>query len=259
MPRFPALPAIAWLAFGPAAATGQLSNIPEVRYPLLTASAGNAEGFVPAGWRLEQQVQGDLNGDGRADIAFVVRMADPANLVRHDILGENPLDTNPRILGIVFAGPGDGYRLAAQARTLIPRREIPVQTDPLDPEDHGLEIARGTLKLRLSRFMSAGGWGAGSTSFTLRWQGGAFRLIGFDYSNVQRNTGCMTAFSLNYLTRRVRLNAGYIDSDEEGEVRWQTLPARPLRAIGEIGSGLEFDPEGLISGYPIDCPDRSDG
>lgn len=257
MPRFPRLPLLA-LTLGTTAAHGQGPVIPDVRYPTLPARAANAEGFVPSGWRLEQQAGGDLDGDGRADIAFVVRMNDPANIVRHNILGEDPFNTNPRMLGIAFATPDGGYRLAVQDRALIPRREIPAQADMLDPEDRGLEIARGTLKLKFTRFMSAGSWSAGSTSFTFRWQAGAFRLIGFDHVNVQRNTGCMVTFSLNYLTRRARLEAAYIDSEGAGDVRWQRLPARPLRAIAEIGNGLEFDSEGMISRYPIDCAERGD-
>lgn len=257
MLRFPRSTLLAF-AIGATAAHGQGPVIPEIRYPALPARGANAEGFVPSGWRLDQQAAGDLDGDGRADIAFVVRMNDSANIVRHDILGEDPLDTNPRMLGIAFAAPGGGYRLALQDRTLIPRREIPTQADMLDPEDRGLEIARGALKLRLTRFMSAGGWSAGSTSFTFRWQAGAFRLIGYDFVNVQRNTGCMVAFSLNYLTRRARLEAAYVDSEGAGEVRWRRLPARALRTIGDIGNGLEFDPEGMITGYPIDCAERSD-
>lgn len=252
------LPALAVLLLYPAAASAQGPVIPEVRYPALPAQAAAATGFVPPGWRLDQQAAGDLNGDGRADIAFVVRMNDAANIVRHNILGEDPFNTNPRMLGIAFATPDGGYRLALQDRTLIPRREIPAQADMLDPDDRGLEIARGTLKLKLTRFMSAGSWSAGSTSFTFRWQAGAFRLIGFDFVNVQRNTGCMVTFSLNYLTRRARLEASYVDSEAAGEVRWRRLSDHPLRTIGDIGNGLEFDPEGMVTGYPIDCAERPD-
>jgi hypothetical protein len=258
MLRFPRLPLLAFVLPGATAAHGQGPVIPDVQYPVLLARAANAEGFVPSGWRLDQQAEGDLDGDGRADIAFVVRMTDPANIVRHNILGEDPFNTNPRMLGVAFAIPAGGYRLAIQDRTLIPRREIPAQADMLDPEDRGLEIARGTLKLRLTRFMSAGSWSAGSTSFTFRWRAGAFRLIGFDYVNVQRNTSCMVTFSLNYLTHRARLEAAYADGEGAGEVRWRRLPIRPLRTIGDIGNGLEFDPEGMITGYPIDCAERRD-
>jgi hypothetical protein len=255
--RLSRLPLLAVIAFS-AAADGQGLVIPDVQYPSLPARAANVAGFVPSGWRLEQEAQGDLDGDGRADLAFVVRMNDPANIVRHNILGEDPFNTNPRMLGIAFAAPDGGYRLAVQDRTLIPRREVPAQEDMLNPDDRGLEIARGTLKLKLTRFMSAGGWGAGSTSFTFRWRAGAFRLIGFDYVNVQRNTSCMVTFSLNYLTRRARLEAAYADTEGNGEVRWRSLPARSLRTIGEIGNGLQFDAEGMISSYPIDCAERPD-
>jgi len=53
--------------------------------------------------------------------------------------------------------------------------------------------------------MSAGGWDMGYSVFTFRWQQGAMRLIGFDSSNTQRNSGATQTLSINYLTRRVRI------------------------------------------------------
>src|ERR1700740_2772731 len=47
--------------------------IPSVTYPALARHASTAEGFVPAGWRLESEKSGDLNGDGRVDIVLVLR------------------------------------------------------------------------------------------------------------------------------------------------------------------------------------------
>src|ERR1700756_5499038 len=44
--------------------------IPSVTYPALARHAPAPEGFVPAGWRIENEKSGDLNGDGRADIVL---------------------------------------------------------------------------------------------------------------------------------------------------------------------------------------------
>jgi hypothetical protein len=216
----------------------------------LPAGAADAEGLVPAGWRIERRAEGDLNGDGAADLAIVLRMRDPANILSHDGLGNNPFDTNPRILAVAFATAGrPGYRLAVQNHVLIPRRDYPTQEDPFFAEDAEFAIAGGALRLSLYRFMNAGGWDMGPTSFTFRWQDDALRLIGYDFVNVQRNSGRMASLSVNYLTRRVRTATGNVGTDAE-RVRWTRLRPAPLPTIDQIGDGLEFDPQGLVGRLP---------
>jgi hypothetical protein len=231
--------AAAMLLFGAAGQSAELV-IPPVRYPALPATAAAAEGFAPRGWRVEAQASGDLSGDGLADLAIVLRMNDPANILAHDLLGDNPFDTNPRILAVALGVPGGGYRLAAQDHELIARRDYPTQSDPFEGE---FAIAGGSLNVTVRLFMSAGGWDAGSAGFRFRWRDDALRLIGYDYRNVQRNSGCMTGLSINYLTGRVKRSAGRTDIDGES-VRWSRIPVRALLPIERIGDGLAFDAGG---------------
>ena len=50
-------------------------------------------------------------------------MNDPANVLSHDGLGNNPFDTNPRILAVAFReNAGVRYRLQLQNHALIARR-----------------------------------------------------------------------------------------------------------------------------------------
>jgi hypothetical protein len=214
--------------------------IPPVRYPILPVSAADAAGFAPRGWRVEAQAVGDLSGDGRADLALVLRMNDPANILAHDGLGDNPFDTNPRILAVALGVPAGGYRLAAQDHALIARRDYPTQSDPFEGE---FAIERGSLNVTVRLFMSAGGWGAGSSSFRFRWRDDGLRLIGYDHLDVQRNSGCMTRLSINYLTGRVRRSSGRTDVDRE-TVRWSRVPVRALLPIDRIGDGLAFEAGG---------------
>jgi hypothetical protein len=232
----------------PVAAAAQIDGIPPARYPSLPAQAANAAGFVPQGWVLEASAVGDLNGDGRKDFALVLRQQDRANLLAHDGFCENPLDTNPRILAVAFAEAAGGYRLALQNRDFIPRRDNPCALDAFSAEG-GIEISRGSLRLFFEHMMSVGGWGAGTTSYAFRWRQGAMRLIGFDHSNVQRNTGCLNTISINYLTRRTRATRAWMSSEGE-EVRWRRLPAQPLPTLAAIGDGMTFDPGRLIENMP---------
>jgi hypothetical protein len=231
-----------WAAMMMILGAGQSAEIviPPVRYPALPAAAAGAEGFAPPGWRVEAQARGDLSGDGLADLAVVLRMNDPANVLAHDGLGDNPFDTNPRILMVALGVPAGGYRLAAEDRALIARRDYPTQSDPFEGE---FAIERGSLNVTVRLFMSAGGWGAGSSSFKFRWRDNGLRLIGFDHMDVQRNSGCMTRFSINYLTGRVRRSSGRTDMDRE-TVRWSRVPVRALLPIDRIGDGLAFEAGG---------------
>lgn len=232
----------------PAAAHAQ--DLPPAIYPALAAHADSGPGFVPAGWTLEQSRTGDLNGDGLPDLALAFHQADPRNVIPNEggMCGDT-LNTNPRILAIALAVPGGGYRLAMQNHSLVPRYDNPCADDWFAEDSTGgggITIERGTLHVRLSLFMSAGGWSMGSSTYVFRWQQDALRLIGFDYVNVQRNSGEMTTLSINYLTRRVKTARGTTDSDKE-KISWSTLRAGPLPTIGKVGNGMEFDPDGLVS------------
>jgi hypothetical protein len=226
----------------------QDGELPPVTYPSLAATAADAKGFVPKGWKLEIQASGDLDGDSLPDLVLALQQQDPRNIIPNGPLCGDTLDTNPRILAVALAQRGGSYRLAMQNHSLVPRRDNACAEDWFASEGvtgGGLEITRGTVRVRLGRFMSAGGWSMGSTTFTFRWQHGALRLIGYDYSNVQRNSGEMETLSINYLTRRVKIGEGST-SDDDLKTHWLTIPARPLLTIDELGDGLEFDPDGFL-------------
>ena len=221
-------------------ASAQELRIPPVDYPVLPARATTADGFLPSGWRIEEQLSGDLNGDQRDDLVLVLRQQDPRNIVEHDGFGISPLDSNPRMLAIAFAGPGGGYTLAAQNHTLITRHEAPNLSDVFE-DGPGVSIVRGTLRTTLFFFSNAGSWSTGSASFTFRWQDGAFALIGYDNSSLMRNSGHTESLSINYATRRVRYTEGSIDSDEDS-VRWETLTSPRRWTLETVGDGSAFQP-----------------
>ncbi|MDB5432584.1 MAG: hypothetical protein JWP35_3700 [Caulobacter sp.] len=215
--------------------------IPPVEYPKVLPYADTPEAFVPDGWKVDLRAEGDLNGDALPDVAVVMRATDPRNVLNNKGgFGPDPFDSNPRMLLIAFRQEDGRYSLELLNNTLIPRATEPERSDVFEDVDPPA-ISQGVFKIGLGYFSSAGGWGMGRKSYTFRHQHGGFMLIGFDSLNVERNSGEMNEVSVNYLTRKVKLTAGRIDSDAE-KVRWKALPRKPLLWLSDIGDGLDYEP-----------------
>ncbi|PZQ18067.1 MAG: hypothetical protein DI565_04990 [Ancylobacter novellus] len=238
MRRRLALPVLMLLAT-PAAA---FDDPPPAPIPTLSATAASIDGFAPKAWRVEAKATGDLDGDGKDDAAFVLHGADPALVLKNpDGIGGDEIDTNPRILGVALAA-GGGYRLAVQNATLIPRRVQP-NIDDAFSADGGLSIARGSVRVAISLFANAGGWGASDVAFTFRLDDGTLRLVGYDRTDTQRNTGETETISINYLSGRMSDAKGRVDQDpKKQKTVWRKAPAAQGPTIDAIGDGIEFDP-----------------
>jgi hypothetical protein len=214
-------------------------DIPKVTFPQVAHVAKDAAGFAPKGWIVESQKSGDLNGDGRPDIAFVLHDTDKHNVLPNTGMGVQEVDTNPRILCVAFANAdGSGYTLALQNHTLIPRWTQPTQYDNFGEEGGEIKIARGALQVSLHYFANAGGWDTGTTTLTFRFQSGHFDLIGFDNNNVARNSGIGTDTSVNFSTGKQTI----VTTDADGHARTKTkaVPKRALQTMEQLGDGMEF-------------------
>jgi hypothetical protein len=228
-----------------AAAAVQIPELPPVRYPALPPAAADAAGFVPAGWAIVASKRGDLNGDGAADLALLLRMGDAANILAvRSGDGTEPFDTNPHMLAVAFAEPRGGYRLAASNRGLFPRPtwpwtgEVPLGEDTIGVESGVLRVDFGHLR--------------GASSFRFRWQAGAMRLIGYESSGAA--AGCVHRVSINYSTGRARLENGLISGDRS-RVAWRRLRSGDRPTLDRID--LEtFIPDLAVGGPPVPCPEE---
>lgn len=223
----------------PAAAADDPELVPAT-YPALVTQAPALDGFVPPGWRLENSVTGDLNGDGRPDAVLILRDNDPKKFIDTGRESAPHFDTNPRILAVVFAGATGGYSLALENHTFIDRTTDPFQQDPLDPngiQEGEVAIKNGTLRITLGYFSGT----MGHTAYTFRFQNKRFELIGYDGVAVERNSGVMSNLSINYSTRQMVRKRGNISDDQEKVTR-SRLPNKPLLTFPQIGDGMMFHP-----------------
>lgn len=228
------------LALGMALVAGSVwareGVIPKVNYPVVAAEAVSGAGFVPKGWALESQAAGDLNGDGLPDLVLVMLDQDPHNVVSFD--GGDSLDTNPRLLVVALAKKGGGYTRALQNHTLIERHEESNIDDPLQEPP---TLSHGVFRVKLHFWASAGSWSGSERQFTFRYEGGCFRLIGYDYDHMMRDTQDTEVISINYLSGKVKQVSGN-DQTGKSHTKWSVLPKQGPLCLDQIGDGLIFDP-----------------
>ena len=202
----------------------------------------DAAGFAPPGWRVETHARGDLNADRIADLAFILIAEDAA-----DYLAEAS-PPSPRMFGIAFGRRDGRYALALLEQAFLPPKTPPngLSQGFMLFQDGSLDASGGRLRITFE-------YTRASTTFTLRWQSGAFRIIGYDGGGVEG--GCLHHLSVNFLSHRAKLTAGWIDQDEQ-QVRWRKLPRRPLMTVAQIGDGEVFDPFGIWRNFAMTCGPR---
>jgi len=158
--------------------------------------------FVPAGWTVEEEMQGDLNEDGVPDAVLMLVQEGHAD----------PTDEAGRIL-VVLAGRADGSfeRIGISEKVLLC-----VQCFGAIGGKPELSIQRGVLivdQLRGSRDTVSGLW-------RFRFDPGAkrMRLIGLDVKKTDRATGESTSESTNYLTGKRVLESLRYDEAKKKDV-----------------------------------------
>ena len=194
----------------------------------LPVYAADFSAYVPKGWKIVKSVKGDLNGDNQADAVLVLQKQDKANIIPNDDMGLPELDTNPRMLKVLFK-QADGYKTAVENTTLIPPesdKDNGCLADPLSD----VSINKGRLKVHFEWFYSCGSWWMSHSDYLFRYQNDRFLLIGYSHYEYHRASGEINEYSDNYLTgKRKRTTGGNVfDSyPDRPKVKWERLKKKP--------------------------------
>lgn len=136
---------------------GQTDNL-----PVLPKSAANLEGFVPAGWKIAQQFDDDLNSDGTTETILVLKGDNKELIKESEFLDFNSTtdektgkikfvaDNNPVILA-VLTKEKVAYRLIAQNNQIIP-----LFVDSWYRWNYSVSVENKTLKVELKGKVSSG-------------------------------------------------------------------------------------------------------
>ena len=174
--------------------------------PVSAVAAPAVQDFVPQGWKLEQQIDGDLNGDGRADKVLVLQQQDAANWQDNEGLGAPRLNLNPRMLLVLWNTP-QGYREAVRNTELLPSEnseETPCLADPL--EEGGISIRKQVLVVDMHYWLSCGSYSVSHVQYKFRHQQGAWPLIGYDTDSRSRNSENAAQACYNFVTGKAIYN-----------------------------------------------------
>ena len=194
----------------------------------LNERGASAEALVPQGWE-HKEATGDLNKDGIEDLAVIATPNFKENIKVRDDGYE--INMNAPQLAIYFGQPAGGFKLFRKYPGLIPAR------DEFCTVDASLEVTdRGTLRIGVSMFHTAGTADTGGSTYTFRFQNGDFFLIGKDDMEFSRMSGKATEVSENYITwkRQVKTYNMFEKDGGNQQESWTRLKRRPLQRLGEI-------------------------
>lgn len=190
----------------------------------------NTKEIIPQGWEIISESQGDLNKDGIADLAFITRNKNKDKETdTNDYTEEN--GTNDYTLAIYWGTSGGDFSHYKDWTGLLTPEDESFSYDELNVEI----TSRGTLKLKIHGFISAGSWTNPNFTVTYRYQKGAFYKIGYDSSEFHRGTGEGVKVSINYSTGKRYVEPFSISDDENQKGYWETLKGEEkiLKRLGE--------------------------
>lgn len=220
-----------------ASAAVQSDEPPSFIYPAIPKTVTKVEEFVSPGWVIVSKAQGDLNRDGRSDVALALWTEEASKAEHYTITQVWPFYR----LVIALVQPNGNYRLVTDSQSLLePPGYSGGHEDPLAADN--LRIVRGSLDI--SRELLRGHY-----RYRFRWSDNAFRLIGWEYGGSDGR--CITETSINFLTRKATVRTEALDENGESRSFVRKMKGR-LVTIDEA-SAEDYFPERDMVGPPTYC------
>lgn len=205
-------------------------------YPSINNQGKDINIFIPNGWTLLDSTKGDLNKDNHKDLVLIVQHRDSVTILNND---NDTVLTQPRILIILFYNQTTNqYQLVEKSNSFILNHDNPNMEEPYQD----ISIYNGILKIDFQIFMNMGGWGMSNNSYKFRYQDNQFVLIGADYNSVNRGSGETEDRSYNFLTKKVKVATGTIESDKQKTV-WRTIDLNELKTIKSFKQPFTWEVE----------------
>lgn len=199
-------------------------------YPRLPAKARQLGKFIPTGWHIRDSASGDLNNDGRNDIAFTLEYKEPVLEPRPDSV---PNFARPRLLVILLKDPKRAqYHLQLQHNTFI-LREGEGGMNP-DPPTH--------VRIRNNRLVLEVEFTRSSILYTFEFRNNDFYLIAASTFNA--SSEAIESWEYDFLkgkaTREFRLK-----EQEKGDREEVPVPEPSLKKLRDLSMPyrLEVFPE----------------
>ncbi len=214
---------------------------------IVSSDSKSPKDFIPQGWKLILEKDGDLNKDGLADKVMIIEENNPSNLKSNEGLGTDMLNLNPRNLLVLFQKPDATYTLAAQnSRGFIPPENSDLSVCLIDPlmDNGGIDISKNILKIDFHYWLSCGSWYVNHATYTFRFQNNRFQLIGFDHYEFHRSSGEENSTSINFSTKKMSNTTGdnmFDDKESNPTTTWTTLKNSKLYNLEECSDTTYFE------------------
>lgn len=208
----------------------------------LKENGDSLDNLIPKGWKIVDSKLGDLNKDGIPDLVFVIQNTDKKNIELNEGFGNNTTDSNPRVLGIYFGTKTGAFEKKLVSKDFIVGRDSPAMDEPFE----GVQISKkGVLEINFRFWYSAGSWGMSKHKYKFRYSSNEFVLIGYESSEAHRSSGVTTDYSINFLTKKMKITKGNYSTNSPKTVEWKKFKLENPLTIESIGKPFELEFNGI--------------
>lgn len=195
-------------------------------FPSIVKSGQTISNFIPDRWTLLDSTSGDLNGDNRDDIAFVIESKDSLTTFTHqEQQGEVFVEVNKsekylrRILLIILKDSlADNFNLIEQNNTIILSHEDRTKADPFED----IEIRKGILKIFYIS-TNNNNLNGGASTYSFRYQNGDFSLIEVDRQLWTEYPPMLEISKFDFINQNWSVSKGDPNKGQKPETIWKAL------------------------------------